>query len=326
MPTPESKKRYIEKMRAINNTNKKLVEENQDFLNLPPETKEALLNQVKNLTKDKETGETDPLIKIVEQIPAYMPLIQQLLGGFRDAQNARQSQQVMQPVGPQPPQGWLQMTNLQRLARKYDAQGNISAWYRAGEAYEAQQEINPTQYVDASYKEVAPQRQQQISQQSFVQQRQEDLPDADESAPSEQLVAQIQDAQTSNKPNKVIEANEIKPEEKLIMEAKKEAETLRQKALADNMQYLNMAVSFINNMPNAELKKKLEEKTLFAPLVQFKALIPFQAKEMILSTTGDELNQLLKEKAPIKYTYIMRQRMLKDVKEQFELAKVELKA
>jgi hypothetical protein len=272
--------------------------EKQEAQQLPKETTNALMDQAKNMLKDKETGEDDPLMKLVEQIPKYLPLVQQLLAGFRDSQLARQiNQQAPQQTqrGPTPPKGWLETNPMERLKKKYSE----PAWYEAGIAYEQAEQIGyATQYIDATYTEVAPQRQAQIARQNFI---------------------------PATPPNSTVQ-NTIIPENSTVQDTTNKGEEIIMKLNQDNAKYIGMAIEFINKMNDEELLKKLEDVDgLFGMLKTWKALIPVHVKEMILATTPQELEQLLKEKAPTKYELLKKNKKLRLVKTSFEKAKEELK-
>jgi hypothetical protein len=269
---------------------------------LPPETTTAIVEKTKDLLKDKETGEDDPLIKLVEQIPKYMPLVQQILAGFRDSQIAKQLQQPQQtgPQRPIPPQGWLEMSPMERLKRKY----SNPQWYQAGLNYEAQEDLLPaTQYIDATYQEVATQRQEQISRQNFIQQP----------APIQEPKSIPTIANETHYPK---EQKEVKPQgEEIIMELNK-----------DNAKYIGMATDYINKMTNEQIEEKLTNtEGLFAQLKAFKPFIPFQIKAMITSTTPQEFQQLIQTQCPEKYKYLQDKKLLDKVLEEFTKLQQELK-
>lgn len=270
---------------------------------LPPETTTAIVEKTKDLLKDKETGEDDPLIKIIEQLPKYMPLVQQILAGFRDSQIAKQLQQPQQQLGPQrpiPPQGWLEMAPMERLKRKY----TNPQWYQAGLNYEAQEDLLPaTQFIDTTYTEVATQRQEQISRQNFVRQPapvQEPTIASETHYPKEQL----KEEPTPNKEG-----------EKVIMELNK-----------DNARYITMATDYINKMTNEQIEEKLANtEGLFAQLKAFKIFIPFQIKAMITSTTTQEFQQLIETQCPEKYKFLQDKKLIDKVLEEFTKLQQEFK-
>lgn len=103
------------------------------------EAAEPLLELTKTaLKKDGETtSEDDKFMAVLEGGIKYAPKIAEILSTV--AQNIRARNPSLpqrQNNLPQAPPGWHETGALEKLKRKYDSTGNITAWYAAGVAYE----------------------------------------------------------------------------------------------------------------------------------------------------------------------------------------------
>lgn len=123
-------------------------EENTVKKNSFQETAEPLLEMTRAaLKKDGETNsEDDKFLAVLEGGIKYAPKIAEILSAVaqniktRNTQNSYSRQNNL----PQAPPGWNEIGPLEKMKRKYDPTGNITAWYAAGIAYE--QSLDTTGY------------------------------------------------------------------------------------------------------------------------------------------------------------------------------------
>jgi len=113
------------------------------------ESVDAEMAQAKNMIGDSfdaiktiagKDADEDPVIKAIMK---YGPLALKFLEGFAAAardQSARAQAANAQPPpprGPTPPPGWIYMSAIERLKRKYTGEGAVTLWYQQGEEYES---------------------------------------------------------------------------------------------------------------------------------------------------------------------------------------------
>ena len=75
-----------------------------------------------------------------DKVEKWVRLGSMLIQGFIDAAKQGgmfQPQQQAQQQGPVPPYGWVEMSPLQRIQKKYNPDGSVSEWYQQGMNFES---------------------------------------------------------------------------------------------------------------------------------------------------------------------------------------------
>jgi hypothetical protein len=256
---------------------------------------------------NKEDNSDDPILRAIDRYGKYVPLIMEFVKGLQGSlAQANQSPQQQQQSRIQAPQGWLNMSPMQRINYKYSR----PEWYAAGEAYENMADtgyMNPqvnTSYVDAGYRQPPPQNLQALSR------KYPEPPMVTDNAPK------------TSEPVKEPVQQELPPQEKETGKA----DAIVAELQADNMRYITLGADFLNNMTPADFKKALEDiDALILKLKPFVPLIPVQVKGMIFQTSKEEFDSLLKEKCPKKYAQAKKLKKLEQINELIEKLKQEIK-
>ena len=251
----------------------------------------------------------DKIDKWINLAEKYAPLILQAVKGFADRNAELQTQQANIKdvnVGTPAPTGWVSMSPMERLSRKYEADGSISNWYTQGEMYENESSYKPPQL-------------QQPQQQAQVQQKPQSLEELAKQYPEPPLIKDSEPVKEQPKQEEVKKVNNM--QENINNETKALIEQLRQ----DNEQYLIMAFDYVNKMDNEQLKKHIEDKTLLELLDKYKMLIPTQTKQMLITIDDPYLINLLKLKCKDKYDFVEKEKLLDNVKELFKELQEKLK-
>lgn len=286
-----------------------------------PQVKQ-MVAKAREITKDKETGEDDPVFAMLEKGVKYLPLIQQAIKGFAAAaqMNATQLQpQQEQQQRIQAPRGWEHMSPLQRMAKKY----SNPDWYAAGEAYEASvvsggSYITPinTQQVERGYTP-PPSEPRSLAELS---KKHPEPPIASDSAPA------VEKKEVPEFVKKQQEKGvEVEVEQSEAPKEPTETEQVITAMQQDNAKYIDLALNFLNEMSEADFIAAIKDtKALAEKFSKFKMFLPMQTKEMLKNTSGEELVEIFKQKCSEKYKIIQKQKKRTALLKLFDDLKIEL--
>jgi len=117
---------------------KKVVEtKKNDSMN--SELSKSGIGQVINVVKDMIGDPEDPVVKAIDKYSKYVPLVTGFLNGFmaraKEVQAQKGSVKPNQKI--KSPDGWNSFSAMQKLNKKYDSQGNITKWYKQGLAFDS---------------------------------------------------------------------------------------------------------------------------------------------------------------------------------------------
>ena len=270
-----------------------------------------LIKQTEDLLRNKGSEtESDPILKAIDKYGKYVPIVMQFIQGLQGSMQQYNKKDITPKI--QPPEGWLNMSPMQKLNYKYSR----SEWYAAGEAYDAAIEsgyMNPqinASYVDPTYSQ--PQNLQALAR------KYPEPPLASNNAP--QQTSNSDGAISQERPTvkeKTSEGAETKPSEAASIVAE-----LQQ----DNLKYINLGADFINRLTDKEFKDHLKNiEALIKKAKPFIPLIPIQVKGMIIQTSKEDLETLFKEKCPEKYAMVVKSKKVKELLEMFEKLKTSVK-
>jgi len=282
-----------------------------------------LIKQTEDLLRNKGSEtESDPILKAIDKYGKYVPLVMQFIQGLQGSMQQYNKKDLTPKI--QPPEGWLNMSPMQKLNYKYSR----SEWYAAGEAYDAAIEsgyMNPqinASYVDPTYTAPAPQDLRSLARKypeppmandSQVINTPVQSP-ANDKAGDQRPVQQANGNQSSNAENS--------EKEKLSTEKEAIVAELQQ----DNLKYINLGADFINRLSDQQFKDHLKNiEALIEKAKPFIPLIPIQVKGMIIQTSKEDLEALFKEKCPEKYAMVVKSKKVKELLEMFEKLKESVK-
>ncbi len=275
-------------------------------LNVNSGLAKEFLEKAKEASKDPITKEVDPFFNIIEKGMKYLPLVIQAFKGFNEAASRYTQVQPNQPqgqIGVAAPAGWLTMTPLKRLNKKF----TDPAWYEAGLRYDSfkssgQVTSKNTSYVDSSYNQ--PAKHQEARTLKELQNKHPEPPLASGSAPTPQEPEFIKTA----KANQNKEVEKMQPEPALV-------NALRE----DNSKYISMAFDYLKDLSMPEFEKYLNDLEALKPKISMlKMILPIHTKAMLKETSSDELLGVFKEKCPKKYKWVKDHKKVKEIKELFE--------
>jgi len=257
--------------------------------------------------KEEDKQYIDKIEKYITLGEKYLPLVLKFVEGFttRLQDQSQQTQETQANLITPAPQGWDELSPMQRIGRKYQSDGSISAWYRQGEMHEEQKQLTP-----------------QNTRQNPTPNLQQYTP------PQAQEPTSLQELARKHPEPKAIDTEEIKePQEIKKQEEPKENENMEevnkliQNLTKDNEIYLKTGFEYLNKMENKELEKHLEKGTMFEMIEKYKMFIPTQTKTMIKNMEKEHVDKLLQDHAPEKYKYFKKKKLLEKVFEDFEKTK-----
>jgi hypothetical protein len=229
----------------------------------------------------------------------------------------------------QPPPGWLSVSPIQKLNRKYDPAGNITPWYQQGMVFDESLSGGSIQQAVSSYRPVA---MENTVQGQRMAQRERSMSDLNKQAENERWDNPEQLSKTPDGQMDLSKAKEVPRSDgapATINEAIKQEQQLKQpdeevkatevlkeiggKLMEDNQKYLGMFIEYIKSRPIDQFEKDLEnaEETIKGFLDKWGWIIPVQTKEMIKRTSYDELKQMVETNAPEKYDLIKKKKLMK---------------
>ena len=331
-------KEYMRKKRASKRKKKEAGDmaknadsDPEDFSAVTLEDVQKGISVAKQATKDKDTGEVDGVLEVLDKVAKFAPLAEKLIEGFTSAAKAWKppAPQVVHPVqqGPVAPPGWNQMSGLQRLNMKY----KNPEWYKQGEMYEAGVGPGNVHNVDPYY---------QVSQARGVEQSQggeprtlkelaakhpdpppvnEEVPMAKEQKPHktiEDIKKEREANEATAKPAEPVEPAEPDNQESSVVEALQR----------DNARYVQMAVDFLKDMEMQTFKDYVANiDKLIETGKQMKALLPIHVRDMILNSPPDDIKRLFEEHCPDKYAWTEEQKLTEKLLEKYSEIQEELK-
>jgi len=304
------------------------IQQNTDGENEDMKIDNDMVKGAVSIAKDfmvDENGKPTKAVKYVDKIEKYAPIALQFIQGVIASYKEQQEKAAMikPPVeqqGPQAPPGWLSSNNFERLARKYNPDGTVSAWWSQGQAFEeggSNPDVN-INYVDPRYRDPAPQpiptRQPQSQHQHVQANSMEDLNKlARDFGPPKEAPQQSQPS------NNVVEKEQQKPEEQNALQE------ISQVLNADAKKYLDMGINYINALDNEKFKEHLNNiDALVEKAKLFKPLLPVHLREMIVNTPAEELENLFKEACAEKYKIAQDEKQVGKLIKLFLKLKIEL--
>jgi hypothetical protein len=288
---------------------------------------QTLIELGKQAFKNKETGQPEGFMMILEKLNEYAPLIKSFVQGFAANMKDSQAQKQQQQPQLQAPEGWSNMSPMERLKYKYTR----PEWYAAGLRYTegVQAGINPavnTQYVDPTYSEKQPKNLAEL------QRKYPEPPMANDSPPSQSHEKPPTSAVKKDiTPQETISSSQQKQgvfnkeEEQMIPSEKEQLSQVQQALQADNARYIQMAMQFVNKRGMKDFQKDVKDPESLAKLLgKFTFLLPVHVKSMINNTPASELEAVFKQACPEKYAWLVKQKKVPALLNMFEKLKESL--
>lgn len=341
----EYQREYMRKKRALKKEDKMAAKsKNNDFdvpeavmgkpeatLDLKSKEVQALLKLAEKANKkDEDLGDDDKILKYMAKAAEYAPMAQEIIknlfAGFNTAAlNAQHAQPQQQQNTLRAPEGWEQLSGLQRLNYKYSR----PEWFAAGEAYEAAKAaggatyITPvnTSYVDPTYRQPPqePRNLQDTRNQEISGHARETLASLKNKYPEPPIVSDSPPAEAveeKKKPEFVKNRTEEKEEKS---EAPDVGNPIFNAMTEDNNKYIELAFNWLESLSLEEFKGYVENIEKWKRKITFaKLLLPFQTKEMLKNTSVEEFVGIFKERVKEKYDWLKKEKKLDDLKKLFE--------
>lgn len=308
----------------------KIEESDMDMTTLDLEKGRQMLGAVSEKTKDKDTGEIDPVFKTLDKVMKYAPTAIELLKGFADAAKSfsppqPQVQQQMQQPSIMPPDRWEAMTPVQRVGRQF----THPDWYAQGLAWEQYKKTGMVQAPQPQVQQQAyspppqapPQRQAEPRNLSELESKYPEPPLVDDGEPSEghipieELKRKV-DSNQDDKQEDKIQDDKNKGEEQMTEREKALVERLQQ----DNVKYLSLMSDYVNGLSDEEFKRYLGDIDGLKKMFKSKAmllnmLLPVHTKQMLAEMSPDDFLRFFEESCPDKMNLVKPKKKLDEVKE-----------
>ena len=306
----------------------KMAKEDKDNFTDIIETPEAkkVIDVIKKATVDEETGEQDPIIKTMETLQKYAPLVKTILSGFMDGiktmQPVQQAPQIAKPLEPAGYRSYSAKPPLEQLKIRHRNPQMVSQF----EAYEealsgvVSQQYQADQAELSSYDRkmasVTPKQNEELygTPVFTAQPTENNIPQA---TPEEQKQANNEfeamiKASASEQPTEPTEPNKVEPQPKGDDELT-QIKTVIQK---DVEEQLNKALEFVASMKDDDFLKHVNEPKGFMMMANaYKQFgMSVQMKEALKNTTVEEITSLFKEKCSAKYDIIEKGAKLVELK------------
>jgi len=264
----------------------KQIEDKEKLLNMKKQKQpeQVAPEFMKELIKDgsnfinSDDEEPDPIIQTITKYAKYVPLITQAIGGFMSRIPKGTNQQQSNKI--QPPEGWLTMSELDKLKYKYERSGEISKWWRDGEAY------------DAAVSGGAIAKEQIYS------------PPAQEPQTLQSLATKYPPAPlvTSSAPPPAPAPPPIQPQQQQTVH-------LTEEDKQQNMEYVTLALTKLKAMTLEQFKNYIVEyepqvSALIEKYKPYKILCPKSLRLMILNVPISDWINLFKAECPDKYAWL----------------------
>jgi len=309
----------------------KMAKEDKDNFTDIIETPEAkkVIDVIKKATADEETGEQDPIIKTMETLQKYAPLVKTILGGFLDGiktmQPVQQAPQIAKPLEPVGYRSYSAKPPLEQLKIRYSNPQMVSQF----EAYEqalsgvVSQQYQADQAELSSYDRkmasVTPKQNEELygTPVFTAPPTENNIPQAtpeEQKQANDEFEAMIKSSSSEpvKEPTEPTEPNKREPQPKGDDELT-QIKTVIQK---DVEEQLNKALEFVASMKDDDFLKHVNEPKGF--MMMAKAYKEFgmsvQMKEALKNTTVEEITTLFKEKCSGKYTLIEKGAKLVELK------------
>ena len=284
-------------LKVLDNTDDK----NKPELDFHGKASDDIIKLSKEVFKDKETGEPDKIITYIEKVVEYLPLAMKFINGFAEnmkAFNAQNPQQATEEQTIQPPEGWVGASPMEKLKYKY----NRPSWYEAGLAYDEFKEsgvINPQININHVDKTYTPP----------TSRRPTPPPQSAEPKSLNELSKKYGEPKATDEP--IVDSPEMHDPkiEKVVQEKQKDNEDTKMKKVTnalnqDNLKYIQMAITFLGNMPMPEFKSKIDKLDDILEKNKFMiALLPIHLKELLINTPNEELLSMFKKNCVDKYNW-----------------------
>lgn len=292
-------------------------------------------------------GKDDPIANAIKKYEKPIMLGLQLLKGFAEnmnAYNAQKQSNKPQQQGPQPPEGWLGSSALQRMNRKYLPNGNINPWYAQGLAYENASSgvqgvsYNPVDMEATRYGSMEAERQRHNSRDTTMSQK--SMADLErESNKWDQKPATQNDGmniatakeveRTDKQPKSINEALKLKEEQKQkdidVPNAEETLQNIGEKLMEDAAKYLNLIKVYFQNRTLKDFEKDL--RNVDKTIVQYESMVeilPYQAKEAFKSLSFEDWEKLIVDADPDKLILIEKKKLKPKLKKLIEQLKNKL--
>ena len=274
---------------------------------LVQDTRELIGENIDN----KNAMEDDPLLKVIDRYGKYIPIVLELFKGIAASVKEHNDNKPQQQQSLQAPDGWLNMSPMQRLNYKHTR----PEWYAAGESFEngvvtnyTNPQIN-TSYVDSTYR---PPKQ---NLQSLAHKYPE--PPLVIDKPPEETKPESQNSKNSDDTQN----------QKILMEAKPQepsSKDILAELQKDNARYIDLGANALNNMTPEDFLKWIDDPELDKKIKVFIPILPVHVRGMILNTSKEDLQQLFKNKCPERYERLVEKGKLEKILQLFEVLKVEV--
>lgn len=325
--------RYHEKMNGDFKRKKRkdddIVQGEEDTMPGQKDDFQTALNSLQDVL-----GKEDPVAKAIDKYGKYIPLAFKFIEGFTESMRAHQmsamqnnpnyqvSLQQANSQKVQPPPGWKEMSSMQRLDKKYDGTGEISQWYRAGEAYEAAKGAGGQ--VQISYSPVPMER--TVHGQKTAKTGGVSMAELNRRAEQEQWDgAPAGVKEVPRKDGQPSTINEIAARKKAeqtgeeVAGVEKPEEVLAQvgqELAEDQKMYLNIVIEYFKNRKIEDFEKDVEnvEETSSKFEKTFLPILPMQVRHLIKNMAFEELEQALKDSDNNKYELLKKKRMIPKLK------------
>ena len=291
-----------------------------------------------------ESTKDDPIFKVLNAVERYGPLVMQFLKGFTDRQAEKQAQQIAinQKQGMTEnrrvpaPEGWVYMSPIQRLAKKYLASGEVNPWFTQGQLYESGV-VGTHSDIDRAVRSNRPvamestihgQRSAAIQSaekwqsmadlQKAGEQEKWDKKEDLEKPPQEEMdLSNAKEVpRKDGKPGSINEAIAKKDDQQPVAEAEitDAAELLQDlggKLMEDNQKYIGMVLEYFKTRPIKKFTEDLKDadKTIKEFIKKWGWAIPFQTREAVKRITFEEIEKMLKEQDPEKHKMIIKKKL-----------------
>jgi len=282
---------------------------------LNTELNKTNMGQAITMIKDVIGDKDDPVVKAIDKYGKYVPLVTGFLQGFlQRAQEHQGSQQKSQSRENtvEAPNGWNSLSPIQKLQRKYMPNGEESAWYRAGIAYDKDSQEHNVEYAGVSHNPVA--MKETIHGHNTAYRNMNDLAAASRNDVGENLASpapEIIEAKVEAKVEReTISRNDEKPTHEADLPSDHISKTVKDgivnQVVGETMNYMNLIVGYFKNRPIEQFKQDVDnaEQTVDKFFKGVGAFLPYQAKDIILTTTFKQLKDLVERESPEKIKYL----------------------
>jgi hypothetical protein len=334
-------KRYYDK-KALKNLDKVVISEEVEEVKTKEIPKE--IQKIENqdpifmaMSALKETlGPEDPVSKGIDKYGKYIVLGMSFVKGFAENMAAHQEEKKVnesQRINVQPPEGWNRLSDIERIARKYNKDGTESAWYLQGLAYERSMLGSDVEVAVRSHYPVAMERTTAGSMQAernkiISRDETKSLRKENEGASMAEL--QRQSEQWDKKEEKKTElAEESKVESENpateVIDPNVALNEIFAEMTEDNKRFLGLITNYFKNRSIEQFEKDLNN--VDALIVQYKPflnVLPVQTRTLFKSLSFEDWKSLLVSQDQEKLNLIVNKNLEEKLKNLIEELKAAL--